>query len=46
MTVSTNSANTAANKSAAATHLLHVYAKLEVTHPASAIRVAWERDLV
>jgi DNA-binding NarL/FixJ family response regulator len=34
------------SESTVKTHLLHVYAKLEVTDRASAVRVAWERDLV
>ena len=34
------------SESTVKTHLLHVYAKLEVTDRASAVRVAWERDLL
>lgn len=34
------------SESTVKTHLLHVYAKLEVADRASAVRVAWERDLV
>lgn len=34
------------SESTVKTHLLHVYAKLEVTDRASAVRVGWERDLV
>ena len=34
------------SESTVKTHLLHVYAKLEVADRASAVRVAWERNLV
>lgn len=34
------------SESTVKTHLLHVYAKLEVSDRASAVRVAWERGLV
>lgn len=34
------------SESTVKTHLLHVYAKLDVTDRASAVRVAWERNLV
>lgn len=34
------------SESTVKTHLLHVYGKLEVADRASAVRVAWERDLV
>ena len=34
------------SESTVKTHLLHVYAKLDVADRAAAVRVAWERDLV